>query len=104
MTFFRTLAAMAAVTSVFLVSNARAEGARIEASPVLGPATASPTCTRPVPNRTDAGSTSSFTWSFVDGTGVQVRVAIGKGATAVNNSGGVVAQVRPGTCSGTAHD
>lgn len=104
MIFSRKPVAVTAAVTVFLVGNAWAEeAARPRAA--LKPAAIVSACTRPAPGQAEAETTSSFTLSPGDGAGVQVRIAIGTNAVAVNNSGGVVFQPpRPGPCPENGRD
>jgi len=104
MAFSRTPATIVAAIAALLVGSARAEEAGGRARTVPGRDGALQTCAQPGPGQADTGSRSGFAWSLMDGAGVQVRVAIGKNAAAVNNSGGVVSPTQPGPCSHPGED
>lgn len=97
MVCFRTAAAVAAAITAVFVGDANAEGTD------TGPADARRSCAQPAPDRAGAGAASGSTWSLENG-GVQVRIAVGKNAVTVNNSGGVVMGPQAPACPGGGRD
>lgn len=104
MVFSRMAAAIVGTIAVSLVSKAWATEAGGGTRAAPSPAGAPSACARPVPGQADADPASEATWSFVAGAGVQVRIAIGEGAVAVNSAGGVVAQPQSDMCRGDGRD
>ena len=94
MTLFRTAAAIAAAMVVFLGgAEARGTGDKLQATPDVPSA-----CARPASGLDSAGPLPKSAWSLLDSGDVRVRIAVGEGATAVNNEGGVFVQSRSVVC------